>query len=598
MTCLISVRYKLKRTAQNLCLSLPRFISNQSGNAALTFGLCVFILIMTVGAAIDFSRVITVRKAVQDASDIAVLHAMQFSQGSMTDTEIANLRQSEADTAFAQNFSSPYFFGVTKTLTKESQGTSSQETYHVQGKVTSIFGALFGKDYYLINITSKSQSSMSKTQIAFVLDVTGSMAGDNRMTNLKSSVDSVLSSILVNGTNVSGTEVGIVPFNTQVRIAQGTNLSYVDYGTQDAYESCRNFDWYTCMAAWDTNDKVCISSSTVDSCRAKNRGFYKVVNSGNRIYYYITYKAYDVVNGKYKIYTLNQTFYAEQYTYNNPAGCSAETGACWDASSGTAWSFNFSNRSSNTSTSSNLNSYNSNPSGYTAITSSMMPFDIWNGNGYGANSENRWTQTTYGSTRGYIIPAQSDTKANWTGCVIDRQQSYDVSADAPNSAIPASLYPARPCESNTLKPIQALNDNITAARSFVQSLESGGNTNITIGVQWGMEVLSPTDPMTNTVPWNDESTKKYMIVVTDGLNTQNRFSTNTSDIDARTALACSNAKAKGITIFVVRVMEGNSDLLRACASKSDYFYDLTSASQLNSALSSVFDAIKKLRITQ
>ncbi|HVZ29097.1 MAG TPA: VWA domain-containing protein, partial [Asticcacaulis sp.] len=125
----------------------------------------------------------------------------------------------------------------------------------------------------------------------------------------------------------------------------------------------------------------------------------------------------------------------------------------------------------------------------------------------------------------------------------------------------------------------------------------GGNTNITIGVQWGMEALSPSAPLTGGVAFGDTSAKKYMIVVTDGDNTANAWTNVTSQIDARTALACTNAKAKGITVFVVKVIEGNSSLLRGCASKPEYFYDLTNASQINGALSGIFDTIKKTRLT-
>ena len=167
--------------------------------------------------------------------------------------------------------------------------------------------------------------------------------------------------------------------------------------------------------------------------------------------------------------------------------------------------------------------------------------------------------------------------------------------------VAATLYPGRTCATTALKPVQALSTNIATARSFVQTLTPGGNTNITIGVQWGMEVLSPTDPFTGGVNFNDPMTHKYMIVVTDGQNTANRDYTssnpaNAVNIDPRTALACTNAKAQGITVFVVKVIEGNSDMLRACASRPDYFYDLSSASQLNTALSAVFEAIKKTRL--
>jgi Mg-chelatase subunit ChlD len=140
--------------------------------------------------------------------------------------------------------------------------------------------------------------------------------------------------------------------------------------------------------------------------------------------------------------------------------------------------------------------------------------------------------------------------------------------------------------------------SISDSKTYVNALTAGGNTNITIGVQMGMEILSPSAPYTQGVAWGDPDMDKYMIVVTDGDNTQNRWSSTTSTIDARTALACQGAKDKGITIFVVRVMEGNSSMLQTCASKTIYYYDLKSASQLSAAMADIFMRIGKLRIVQ
>jgi len=142
--------------------------------------------------------------------------------------------------------------------------------------------------------------------------------------------------------------------------------------------------------------------------------------------------------------------------------------------------------------------------------------------------------------------------------------------------------------------------SISSTKTYVNNLVANGNTNITVGVQMGMELLSPDTPYTQGVAWGDEDMDKYMIVVTDGDNTADRWygSSQSSSIDARTALACQAAKDKGITLFVVRVMDGNSDMLQKCATKTIYYYDLSSASQLSAAMSDIFLRIGKLRIVQ
>jgi von Willebrand factor type A domain len=186
----------------------------------------------------------------------------------------------------------------------------------------------------------------------------------------------------------------------------------------------------------------------------------------------------------------------------------------------------------------------------------------------------------------------------WDGFVTDRNQSFDVSATTATPSDPSSLYPAVFSASKNLAEVMGLTTDIKAARDSVATFKPAGNTNITIGVQWGMEVLSPDGPYTGGVAFNDPNTKKYMILVTDGDNTQNRWTSSTTSIDNRTKLACEAAKAKGITIFVVRVMNGNSALLKSCASKPEYYYDLSNASQLDKTLKDVFSSLKKARLTQ
>ncbi|MBW8881043.1 MAG: VWA domain-containing protein, partial [Asticcacaulis sp.] len=183
-------------------------------------------------------------------------------------------------------------------------------------------------------------------------------------------------------------------------------------------------------------------------------------------------------------------------------------------------------------------------------------------------------------------------------CVVDRSQpNYDVSGDPAVKGKTASLYPVAGCDQPTLQPVKGLSGDIATARSFIKTLQPGGFTNITVGVQWGMEVLSPNQPFAGAVPFGDASAKKFMIVVTDGDNTHSRYSWDAGTIDKRTAAACKDAKARGITVYTVKVIEGNSDMLRKCASQPDFFYDLTNANQLNSTMAGIFKSINKTRLS-
>ncbi|MDV6333184.1 pilus assembly protein [Asticcacaulis sp. 201] len=590
------------------------FVRQTRGNVAIIFAFSVIAIMIAIGGAIDFSRVIIARRQLQDSSDAAVLRVMNM--GKSTDAQ----RGVAADLAFSDNLKNPDIYAINKALTSETVGNTLTEAYNVHAKVTTVFGAFFGMDHFDISVVSKAQSTMSKSEIAFVLDVTGSMASANKMVNLKSSVDSVLASILnSSGVNVSGTKVAIVPFNTQVKIDPGVGLTYINYGgAATNSQACKSgTNGYACNTIRDAYNKICKSyyanAATMNTCQANVKAYtqtyVETVNGVDRTYYNTTLITSDgngnILKYAFRTYTVTVTVPQTPTTSVN-----AETGAVTVsassknvttqyveselASTGSAADYqNADNILKECKVSNNASTC------FKTVPAGTIVYNNNYGNGF-ADGPATSKQTTgiFGGTAWVTTPAITNVQNAWTGCVYDRPQNYDVSADAPNPLIPNSLYPARNCDTSTLKAVQPLNDNIANARSYVQSLASGGNTNITIGVQWGMEVLSPEVPMTGGVAWNDDSTKKYIIVVTDGDNTQSRFSSKQTDIDSRTALACANAKAKGITVFTVKVIEGNSDLLRTCASKDSYFYDLTSAAQLNAALSSIFESIKKTRLTQ
>jgi hypothetical protein len=128
-------------------------------------------------------------------------------------------------------------------------------------------------------------------------------------------------------------------------------------------------------------------------------------------------------------------------------------------------------------------------------------------------------------------------------------------------------------------------------------MQAAGNTNVTIGLVWGWHALTASQPLPEgSDPAPDKD--KVIVLLTDGDNTQNRWSTSSSSIDQRTALACTNAKAANIKIYTVRVIDGDATLLKNCASKPTMYYDVQQASQLNSVFSSIAQNLANLRIAK
>ncbi|WP_306225235.1 pilus assembly protein [Bosea beijingensis] len=203
-------------------------------------------------------------------------------------------------------------------------------------------------------------------------------------------------------------------------------------------------------------------------------------------------------------------------------------------------------------------------------------------------------------SRGRTCSYNTITKANWSvagqGCITDRNQDYDTKDGG--SAATAEQYPAFWCSQTSLAEIMPLSSDWTALGARVDAMTSAGNTNVTIGAVWGWATLTPSVPFTEAKPATEPNLKKYMILLTDGDNTENRFTATGNDIDARTKAACANAKATGINIYTIRVIDGDADLLRGCASNPGMYYDVQNAAQLDPIFKAIANEISAVRLTQ
>jgi hypothetical protein len=110
------------------------------------------------------------------------------------------------------------------------------------------------------------------------------------------------------------------------------------------------------------------------------------------------------------------------------------------------------------------------------------------------------------------------------------------------------------------------------------------------------QTVSPVAPFNAPAPAPD--LEKVIILMTDGDNTQNRWTNSQTSIDTRTQKACDNAKAAGIKLYTVRVIAGNATLLKGCATNPDMYFDVQQASQLNTVFSAIAQKLTNLRISK
>ncbi len=92
-----------------------------------------------------------------------------------------------------------------------------------------------------------------------------------------------------------------------------------------------------------------------------------------------------------------------------------------------------------------------------------------------------------------------------------------------------------------------------------------GSTNTTIGLAWGLNILNPAAPLGNGAAPAGLTPVRYLVFLTDGRNSLDRFEQTTLQMDDDMRALCRDAKTSDVRIFTVRVIEGNDILLRDCA---------------------------------
>lgn len=218
-------------------------------------------------------------------------------------------------------------------------------------------------------------------------------------------------------------------------------------------------------------------------------------------------------------------------------------------------------------------------------------------------NNSRWTATT---------------KTGWTGCVSDRDKSptaydtlgdapYNVAATAQNMTNRASQFPAENY-SDCPTEILPLTYDWNALNSKIDAMDPQGNTNQSIGMAWGWQSLLQQTPLNAPAEDSNFQYSKVIVLLSDGDNTQNRFSSSVGDIDARQKILCDNIKAvkdsKGKTVFTIYTIQVNtnndntSSVMSYCASSTGTYFSTTTAGGINTAFSSIGSALSKLRIAK
>ncbi|KQZ00667.1 hypothetical protein ASD45_07225 [Pseudolabrys sp. Root1462] len=246
-----------------------------------------------------------------------------------------------------------------------------------------------------------------------------------------------------------------------------------------------------------------------------------------------------------------------------------------------------------------------------------------NGGGWGGWGGNGWGWGGWGWGGGGGGSGCSASNHNtWNGCVTDRGPSnapgnstWDQVVTAPdgttNSKWPAEQYDACPAA------MMGLTYNWTNLNSLVDQMQPNGSTNQPIGLVWGWQSLVGGGPLSAPAKDSNYNYSDIIILMSDGLNTQDRWYGNGSNIS--TAVdnrmyqtgngtgTCANIKTSGVTIYTIQVNtsgDPTSALLQNCAGTKDKNYDpskffmVTSASGIGTVFNQIGTSLTQLRVAR
>jgi len=216
-----------------------------------------------------------------------------------------------------------------------------------------------------------------------------------------------------------------------------------------------------------------------------------------------------------------------------------------------------------------------------------------------------------------------DNHNTWNGCITDRDQNYDQLVTAANpadanlpSASASTLYPADQYASCPVA-MMGLSYNWTAMTSLVNSMTPNGGTNQPIGLVWGWLSLVGGGPLTAPAKDANYQYTDVIVLMSDGLNTQDRWYGNgssvSSSVDARMYKSsdgsgtCANIKNSGVTLYTIQVNTGGdplSAIMQNCAGGPDKFADpskfymVTTSSGLGTVFNSIGTNLTQLRVAK
>jgi Flp pilus assembly protein TadG len=562
------------------------FLRSSRGNVAMMFALAMVPLMIGAGVGLDYARAMLVRQQMGEALDAAAL-AVGSSTGLDHDSAEA-LAQKFFNANYTVNTTA--FGSPTISIPSTGYNSSGSVVINATNTMPTVLVKLVGISTLPVSVSSTVVWGQSKLWVALVLDNSGSMAqGDSsgsKMDALQNASGQLLT-IMQNAASTAGdVKVSITPFDRTVNVGTsnvsaswidwtdweappavpGTNMTYGIDNPNSSSPSTVSF------AAWGPGDDCPFTDN--NNHRTSPFGFYCVDepdNSASKVSSIPssgTYKGYicpGIDSGDYGNSDHRDRYYNGCYT-STKNGTNTVT-----VSSG--------------SSSSTCNGFSSSNCSCTGS------------NGSKVCKTQSWTHAWV-----------KNPHSTWDGCIMDRDKAsdYDISNTAPSTT--AKGFPATNPSNCLSSKVIPLSYDWTDLGNKIDAMAPNSSTNQAIGMAHGWQTLTNTSPYSpGALPAN---TSRYIILLSDGLNTQDRWwgdgstesTTEDGYIDGREKATCDAAKADGVIIYSIFLdiggAHGDSAPLKYCATDSNKYFDLTSTSGVVTTFKQIAQQITNVRVSK
>ena len=628
---------------------LRRFSRNDAGGVALIFGLALVPLLGFAGVGMDYARSSQLRTKMAVAADAAVLNAIKA--GNVNPAE----RKRIADATFAANVGTdPSLFGLTGRLVQmPGNGWRYEATANYKYSVLQAVPG-FGTQAELA-VFAEAAAGDNTVEVSLVLDTTGSMAND--MTALRRAATDFTNTLFETVGNNSTLKMAVVPYVAAVNPGRmNLGMGHVDTRGESIIQA-RNMRGR--VIGWVPN---CDSAGGVvqppgppgpQTPPGPGRG-----RPGRGVWLDDALKRFaDVGHALLGI----RPAHAQVGTYGTPnrtapwSGTTKTVSPPWTQSPtqvlvpqgflhDNPCFLQNPNRIAYLDLFDGIRSRSGSRAQWKGcVEARLPPFDVTDTPPDPRDPNTLFTPyfwpdepgtAAQGAASGNLNNFMDDSTTVPTGWATGNEDTFWLSilkydGTNRNATItetgPVTSGPNRACPDELLR----LTNNRNRITGMIASLSEwqGGGTISSEGLMWGWRTLSPNAPFADGVAYGTKGTSKFLVLMTDGENeiggnnlggavfshysaynylnagnfpTEN-FQDATKHLDQRLALACKNAKDKGIQVITILFRVNTPEaqkLLRECASDGKFFYQASNQSDLQRAFADVAATIGRVRLTR